>query len=375
MVGGGDGAFIGGVHRMAARLDDRWTLVAGAFSADAERSRAFGRTLGLAEDRCYGDWQRMAPAEASRSDRIDAVAIVTPNYLHHGPAHAFLDAGIAVICDKPLTTNLADALDLAEAVKRSGVPFVLTHNYSGYAMMRQARAMIAAGALGAIRVIQAEYAQDWLARDLPGQKQAEWRGDPARAGAGGALGDIATHAYHLSTFVTGARADAVSAETSRFVPGRKLDDDVQIRLRWANGARGQLWASQVAIGAANGLRLRIYGENAALEWSQEDPDLLRFTRLGEAPRILRRGGPGLAPAALAATRIPAGHPEGYLEGFAQVYADAAELVRAHKEKRTPNANVANLPGIADGVDGMRFIAAAVKSAAEDGRWISMREVT
>lgn len=369
MVGGGEGAFIGGVHRMAARLDDRWTFVAGAFSADNGRSRAFGRSLGLAEDRCYADWRGMAKAEASRPDRIDAVAIVTPNHLHHGPARAFLDAGIAVICDKPLTTTLSDALDLAAAVERTGSPFVLTHNYSGYAMMRQARAMVAEGALGAIRVVQAEYAQDWLARDLPGNKQAAWRGDPGCAGPGGALGDIATHAYHLAVFVTGARAQAVSAETSRFVKGRRLDDDVQIRLRWANGARGQLWASQVAIGAANGLRLRVYGETGALEWSQEEPDLLRFARLGEAPQILRRGGPGLGAAAAAATRLPAGHPEGYLEGFAQIYADAAELVRAHKERRA--ASLSSLPGIADGVDGVRFIDAAVRSAAADGRWIAL----
>jgi predicted dehydrogenase len=346
-------------------------LVAGAFSSDAARSRAFGRSLGLAEDRSYGDWTQMAQAEAQRPDRIDAVAIVTPNHMHHDPARAFLDAGIAVICDKPLTTNLADAIDLADAVKRTGLPFVLTHNYSGYAMVRQARAMVADGALGAIRVVQAEYAQDWLARDLPGNKQADWRGDPDRAGPGGALGDIATHAYHLSTFVTGAHADTVSAETSRFVPGRRLDDDVQIRLRWADGARGQLWASQVAIGAANGLRLRVYGETGSLEWSQEEPDLLRYSRLGEPSQILRRGGPGLAAPAIAATRLPAGHPEGYLEGFAQIYTDAAELVRAHKEKRAANANVASLPGVIDGVDGMRFIEAAVRSAAADGRWVAL----
>ena len=373
MVGGGEGAFIGAVHRMAARLDDKWTLVAGAFSADAGRSRAFGRSLGLAEDRCYGDWKEMARAEASRPDRIDAVAIVTPNNMHQAPARAFLDAGVGVICDKPLTTNLADALDLADTAKRTGLPFVLTHNYSGYAMVRQARAMIANGALGAIRVVQAEYAQDWLARALPGNKQADWRGDPERAGPGGALGDIATHAYHLCTFVTGARADSISAETSRFVPGRKLDDDVQIRLRWADGARGQLWASQVAIGAANGLRLRVYGETGSLEWAQEEPDLLRFTELGEPPQMLRRGGPGLSPAALAATRLPAGHPEGYLEGFAQIYSDAAELVRAHKEKRSAHANVASLPGVVDGVDGVRFIEAAVRSALSDGQWVSLHE--
>ena len=371
MVGGGEGAFIGGVHRMAARLDDRWTLVAGAFSAEAARSQAFGRSLGLADDRCYGDWGNMAEAEAARADKIDAVAIVTPNHLHHAPACAFLGAGIAVICDKPLTTDLDDALDLAEAVKRASVPFVLTHNYSGYAMVRQARAMVADGALGALRVVQAEYAQDWLARDLTGNKQANWRGDPARAGAGGALGDIATHAYHLATFVTGAPAQALSAETSRFVPGRQLDDDVQIRLRWAAGARGQLWASQVAIGAANALRLRVYGENGALEWSQEEPDLLRYTRLGEAPQILRRGGPGLSAAAQAATRIPAGHPEGYLEGFAQIYADAADLICAHKAGKAAHART--LPGVEDGVDGMRFIDAAVRSAAADGRWIQLHE--
>jgi predicted dehydrogenase len=374
MVGGGEGAFIGGVHRMAARIDDCWALTAGAFSADAMRSIAFGRGLGLAEERCYGDWRAMAKVEAARADGVDAVAIVTPNHVHHAPARAFLEAGIAVICDKPLTTTLADALALADAAKRSGAPFVLTHNYSGYAMARQMRAMVAAGALGAVRVVQGEYAQDWLARDLPGHKQADWRGDPARAGAGGALGDIATHAYHLATFVIGETAEAVSAETSRFVPGRRLDDDVQVQLRWRSGARGQIWASQVAIGAANALRLRIYGEDAALEWSQEEPDLLRYARLGEAPQLLRRGGPGLSPAAAAATRIPAGHPEGYLEGFAQIYADAAELVRAHKQRRAPDAHALSAPGVQDGVDGVRFIAAAVESAAADGRWVRLQEI-
>lgn len=373
MIGGGDGAFIGAVHRMAARLDDRWTLVAGAFSSDAGRSWAFGRTLGLGEDRCYGDWRAMAQAEAARPDPIDAVAIVTPNHLHHGPARAFLDAGIAVICDKPLTTRLADALDLAETVARTGIPFVLTHNYSGYAMVRQMRAMVTAGTLGAIRVVQAEYAQDWLARPLPGNKQAEWRGDPQQAGPGGALGDIATHAYHLATFVLGAAADQVSAETSRFVEGRLLDDDVQLRLRWAGGARGQLWASQVAVGAANGLRLRLYGESGGLEWSQEDPEILRYAPLGEPPRLLRRGGPGLSAAAQAATRIPAGHPEGYLEGFAQIYADAADLVSAHRTGLQPPATALDLPGVNAGVEGVRFIEASVRSAASDGCWTALYE--
>lgn len=371
MVGGGDGAFIGAVHRMAARIDDRWELVAGAFSSDAPRSQAFGRGLGLADDRCYGDWRAMAQAEAGRADRIDAVSIVTPNHMHHGPAKAFLEAGIAVICDKPMTTSLADALDLAATAERTGTPFVLTHNYSGYPMVRQMQAMVAEGMLGRVRVVQAEYAQEWLATDQTGNKQADWRGDPARAGGGGALGDIATHAYHLSTFVLGETAQSISAETSSFVPGRRLDDDVQIRLRWASGVRGQLWASQVAIGASNGLRLRIYGETAALEWAQEEPDHLKFTRLGEAPQMLRRGGPGVGPAAAAATRIPAGHPEGYLEGFAQIYADAADLIAAHKAGRPLTAT--SVPGVSDGVDGLRFIEGALASAAADGRWTPLTE--
>lgn len=375
MVGGGEGAFIGGVHRMAARLDDKWELVAGAFSADPEKSRAFGLSLGLDEARSYPDWPSMVSAEAAREDRIDAVAIVTPNHAHFGPAKAFLEGGIAVICDKPMTTTLADALALEECVKRTGVPFILTHNYSGYPMVRHARALVAGGTLGAIRVVQVEYAQDWLAEDLPDQKQAAWRGDPAQAGPGGALGDIATHAFHIAGFVVGENAASLSAQTSHFVKGRKLDDDVQIQLRWSDGARGQLWASQVAIGAANGLRLRVYGEKAAIEWAQEEPDFLKFTKLGEAPQILRRGGPGLSQAAEAATRIPAGHPEGYLEGFAQIYSDAAAMIAAHKAGEAPNRDLkANMPGVADGVAGVRFILAAVKSAADGSPWCDLGEV-
>lgn len=373
MVGGGEGAFIGAVHRMAARLDDRWTLVAGAFSSDPGRSRAFGLGLGLEPDRSYGDFSEMARAEAARPDGIDAVAIVTPNAAHFAPARAFLEAGIAVICDKPLTTGPAEARALSDLVERTGLPFVLTHNYSGYPMVRHARDLVARGVLGPIRVVQAEYAQDWLARDLPGNRQAGWRGDPDQAGPGGALGDIATHAFHLAAFVTGETPSAVSAETSRFVAGRRLDDDVQVRLRWAGGARGQLWASQVAIGASNGLRLRVIGADASLDWSQEDPDHLRFARLGEAPQVLRRGGPGLSPAAEAATRLPAGHPEGYLEGFAQIYADAADLILAHRAGLAPPDRLSGLPGVREGVEGVAFITAAVRSAAADGAWISLSE--
>ncbi len=368
MVGGGEGAFIGDVHRMAARIDDQWELVAGSFQSDPAKAVAFGRGLGLADDRCYGDFRTMASSEAGRGDRIDTVAIVTPNSTHHAIARAFLDAGISVICDKPLTITSKHANDLAETVARTGLPFVLTHNYSGYPMTRQARAMVEAGDLGKLRVIQVEYAQDWLATDLGENKQADWRGDPARAGPGGALGDIATHAFHLAEFVSRLTAESLAADLSSFVPGRKLDDNANILLRFDAGARGMLWASQVATGKANGLTLRLYGERGGLEWSQESPETLTFAPLGEPPRTYRRGGPGLAPVAQHAARLPAGHPEGYLEGFAQIYADAAELVRAHHEKRSPNSFAALAPGVADGVRGVRFIEAAVVSHKQNAAW-------
>ncbi|MDZ4761366.1 MAG: Gfo/Idh/MocA family oxidoreductase [Alphaproteobacteria bacterium] len=368
MVGGGDGAFIGGVHRMAARIDDCWELAAGAFQSDPARSRAFGTSLRLAPDRCYDDFRSMAIAEARRADRIDAVAIVTPNYLHAPVAFAFLDAGIAVICDKPMATSSAEAEGLLAAVQESGLPFVLTHNYSAYPMVRQARAMIEAGELGVLRVVHAEYAQDWLASQLSGNKQADWRGDPARAGPAGALGDIATHAFHLAEFVTGVRATSLACELSTFVAGRKVDDNAHIMLRFPGASRGLLWASQVAIGAANGLRLRVMGERGGLDWSQETPDELRFTPIGEATRTLRRGGPGMSHSAKRATRLPAGHPEGYLEGFAQIYADASELIRAHIESRPPDPQAALTPGVEDGVRSSRFIEAALRSADGDGSW-------
>lgn len=368
MVGGGEGAFIGAVHRMAARLDGQWELVAGAFQSDPAKSVAFGRGLGLAEDRCYRDFGAMAAAEAKHPDRIDAVSIVTPNSTHHPIARGFLDAGIPVICDKPLATNSSDARDLAGAVKRTGLPFVLTHNYSGGPMVRQARAMVEAGDLGKIRVVQVEYAQDWLATDLKNQKQADWRGDPARAGPGGALGDIATHAFHLAEFVTRLKAESLAADLSTFVPGRKVDDNAHVMLRFGGGAKGMLWASQVAPGKANGLSLRIYGERASLEWSQERPEELLFSWLGEPTRILRRGGQGLSPAAQRATRLPPGHPEGYLEAFAQIYVDAAELVRAYKEKRKPDPLATLVPGVEDGVRGVRFIEAAIASNGKNGAW-------
>jgi predicted dehydrogenase len=310
----------------------------------------------------------MAEAETARPDPIDAVSIVTPNHLHHGPAKAFLARGIAVICDKPLTVSVALAKDLEAAAAGSGVPFVLTHNYTGYPMVRQAREMIASGAVGAIRIVQAEYAQDWLATDLKGNKQADWRTDPSRSGPGGALGDIGTHAFQLAEFVTGLKVEQVAADLASFVAGRAVDDNVHVLLRYSGGAKGMLWASQAAPGHANGLRLRVYGERGGLEWAQETPEDLIHSPLGEPPRRLRRAGPGLGPAAGHASRLPPGHPEGYLEGFAQIYADAAELVRAHIEKRPPNELARLAPGIADGVRGVQFVSAAVASHNVQGRW-------
>lgn len=370
MVGGGEGAFIGGVHRMAARLDGHWDLVAGNFQSDPAKSIAFGKTMGLSDDRAYADFRTMAESEAKRADRIDAVAIVTPNSTHHAIARAFLDAGIAVICDKPMTITRKHADDLAEVVAKTGLPFILTHNYSGYPMARQARAMIEAGQIGAIRVVQVEYAQDWLATSLPGNKQADWRGDPAKAGPGGALGDIATHAFQLAEFVTGLQAQTISADLSAFVPGRKVDDNVNVLLRFGE-ARGMLWASQVATGSVNGLKLRVFGDKGGLEWAQETPETLLFTPLGQQQRIVRRGGADVSGSAAHATRVPGGHPEGYLECFAQIYADAAELVRAHQEMRMPNVFATLAPGVADGVRGVKFIEAAVASSKNNGAWTAL----
>jgi predicted dehydrogenase len=373
MVGGGPGAFIGAVHRIAARMDDHYELVAAALSSDAARSKAAAADLHIAADRAHGSYAEMAKAEAARGDRIEAVAIVTPNHLHYPMAKAFLEAGIHVICDKPLTTTLAEALDLEAAVKRSGLIFGLTHNYTGYPMIRQARQMIADGQLGKIRLVQVEYAQDWLATPLEqtGQKQAAWRTDPARSGPGGSLGDIGTHAYNIARFVTGLRCKEVAADVSIFVPGRRLDDNVQLMLRFAEGAKGALWASQVATGNGNNLRLRVYGEKAGLEWWQEHPNELHFTKLGEEPQTLRRPWPGENSPAAHASRIPGGHPEGYLEGFAQLYTDLAEQIVARREGRKPAPASMLVPGVEDGVDGMRFIAATLESSRRNSAWVEL----
>ncbi len=373
MVGGGEGAFIGAVHRTAARLDDRYTLVAAAPSSDPERARASGQAMHLAPERVYADYRAMARAEAARADGIEVVAIVTPNHLHHDVACAFLDAGIDVLCDKPLTRDLAEADALVARTRASGRLFGVTYTYSGYPMVREARALVASGALGEVRVIQVEYAQDWLAAPLEatGQKQAAWRTDPARSGEGGCIGDIGTHAYHLAGYVTGLQATEISAELTRFVAGRLVDDDAQLRLRYANGARGLLWASQVACGCSNGLALRVFGSKGGLAWQQENPETLTFTALGEPPRTLRRGGPGLGAAATHATRVPGGHPEGYLEAFAQLYRDFADQVQARRNGQTPPPLALQLPDVVDGARGMQFIDAALRSSRNNAAWVAL----
>ena len=371
-VGGGQGAFIGAVHRWAARMDDRFELVAGAFSSTADKARASGAELGVDPQRCYGSFAEMAEAEAKREDGIEVVSIVTPNHVHVQAAEAFLAQGIHVICDKPLATGLEDALRLARTVERSGCVFVLTHNYTGYPMVRQARAMVEDGVIGKVRVVQVEYAQDWLTTRLEetGQKQAAWRSDPVRSGPAGCLGDIGTHAMNLASFVTGLGLEAVCADLATFVPGRVLDDNVHVLLRFGGGAKGMLWASQVAPGNENGLRLRVYGERGGLAWAQEDPNYLQHSPHGEPPRRLSRGGAGSGESAGRVTRIPAGHPEGYLEGFANLYSDAAELIQARLEGRAPDPAARLVPTVEDGVAGMAFIAAVIASSQADGAWTS-----
>lgn len=371
MVGGGEGAFIGGVHRIASRLDDRYELVAGAFSSDPAKSWASAAGLLVAPERAYDSFAEMAKREAARADCIDVVAIVTPNHVHFPAATAFLEAGIHVICDKPLTTSLKDAEALAALVEKTGLEFCLTHNYTGYPLVRQARDMVRAGVLGKLRVIQAEYPQDWLSTKLEasGQKQALWRTDPAQSGPVGSLGDLGTHAYNLIRFVTGIEVDAIAADLHSFVEGRRVEDNAHVMLRFKGGMRGLIWSSQCAPGNANAFKVRFYGETGGLEWAQENPNLLIHSPLGETPRVLTRGGAGLGASATAATRIPPGHPEGYLEGFAQLYRDFAERLTARMEKRSPDPLAMLTPTVADGVDGVRFVTRAVESNLKGGAWV------
>lgn len=372
MVGGGKDAFIGAVHRIAARIDDEYELVAGALSSTPEKARESGALLGLAPDRTYDDFATMAKREARRKNGIEAVAIVTPNHMHAPVAREFLKRGIHVICDKPLTATLVEAKRLRKAAADSGTLFVLTHNYTAYPMIRQARAMVADGTLGKIRVVQVEYAQDWLATpvEASGSKQAGWRTDPAQSGAGGATGDIGTHAFNIAGFVTGLRLESLAADLQHFVPGRRLDDNANVLLRYEGGARGMLWCSQVATGCENALRLRVYGEKGGIEWEQEEPNRLWYTPLGEPKRLLTRGGAGADANAARVSRTPGGHPEGYLEGFANIYAEAARAIRARRDHQ-PVPKEVIFPTLDDGVAGVAFVEACVKSSARNGAWVTL----
>lgn len=372
MVGGGRDAFIGAVHRIAARIDDQYELVAGCFSSNAEKSMASGADLGVDPKRTYASFAEMAAREARRKDGIEAVAIVTPNHMHAPVALQFLRRGIHVICDKPLTATLPEAKRLAKAAEASGVVFALTHNYTGYPMIRQAAAMVRSGELGDIRVVQVEYAQDWLAEPIEqtGQKQADWRTDPARSGAGGATGDIGTHAFNLAGFVTGLEVESLAADLQSFVPGRRVDDNGHVMLRYKGGARGMLWCSQVASGCENGLRLRVYGTKAGIEWAQEDPNYLWVGPLNQPKYRLTRGGAGSGAEAGRVTRVPPGHPEGYLEGFANIYAEAARAILARRDGTAVDAAV-TFPGLKEGVEGVAFVDACVRSSKRNGAWVSL----
>ena len=378
MVGGGQGAFIGGVHRIAARIDGEFQLVAGALSSDPARAKASAAELGLDPERSYGSFAEMAEVEAKRADGIEVVSIVTPNHMHWPAAKAFLAAGIHVICDKPLTSTLADAKQLAALVEKSGKLFILTHNYTGYPMIRHAREMVASGQLGDIRVVQAEYPQDWLTEKVEdtGQKQAAWRVDPKQSGAGGSTGDIGTHAYNLARFVSGLELDSLAADLDSFVPGRALDDNANVLLRFkakggAPAAKGMLWASQVAPGHENGLKLRVYGTKGGIEWVQADPNYLWYTPFGQPKQLITRGGAGSGPASARVTRVPPGHPEGYLEGFANIYAEAARAIRAVRKEGGKVPEDVIFPTVQDGVEGVAFVEACVRSSKANGAWTNL----
>jgi predicted dehydrogenase len=375
MVGGGRSAFIGAVHRFAMRLDDQVALVAGALSSDPENAFSSAEDVGIARERAYTDWKAMARAESKRPDGIEAVVIVTPNHLHAPIATAFLEAGIDVICDKPLATTLAEAEALATLARARGRLLLVTLNNTGYAMVRQAREMVAAGELGTLVSVHASYIQDWLTRpiDAEGHKQAEWRTDPARAGQSAVLADIGVHAFNLACFVSGLTAEEVAADLFTAVPGRRLDDNAHVLVRWTGGPRGTLVASQTSPGHDNDLTVRVYGDRGGLEWSGARPEELRFTRYGEAARTIIRGGPGSGAEAGRVSRMPAAHPEGYIEAFANLYRDAAAIIRAHRRGEAVDPALAALvPDVRDGLRGVKFVAAAVGSHQAGGAWTSAR---
>ncbi len=376
MVGGGRDAFIGEVHRKAMALDAQYEFVAGALSSSPEKARASGQDLGLADERNYGSWQEMLEKELARpeGDRIDMVAIVTPNHVHYPVAKAFAEAGFHVVCDKPLVHTSEQARDLVQTVNKSGVVFGVTYNYTGYPMIKQARHMVQSGELGEIRKVIVEYNQGWLATKLEetGAKQAEWRTDPARSGAAGCIGDIGSHAENLMATVTGLELSHICADLSTFVPGRLLDDDGNLLLRFASGAKGVLISSQIQVGDENDIRLRVFGSKGSLAWYQEDPNYLIYRPLDEATRILKRGNGYLCAAAAKASRIPPGHPEAFLEAFANVYLGVAEAIRGKQEGRALTELEGDFPTVVDGARGVHFIEKTVQSAASDVKWTDVQ---
>ena len=376
MVGGGLGAFIGGVHRMAANLDGQLELVAGCFSSDAEKSRCCGEGLFLSPRRVYASYQEMAQAEAAlpEDERIDFVSVVTPNHMHAPVATCFLENGFHVVCDKPMTFSLSEAKALRETVRKTGKIFALTHNYTGYPMVKEAREIVRRGDLGTILKIVAEYPQGWLMDqiEVSGQKQASWRTDPARAGLSCCLGDIGTHAENLGRYITGLEIESICAEFTTFVSGRPLEDDANLLVRYKGGARGILYASQISCGEENNLDIRVYGTKGSLEWHQENPNDLKFQPKNEPARILRRGNDYLSDAAKKFTRLPAGHPEAFLEAFANIYQEAVATIRDRVEGKP--AGTYDFPNVNDGVYGMAFLETAVQSARSDSKWTRFVEV-
>jgi predicted dehydrogenase len=374
MVGGGGGAFVGGIHRMAARLDGEIELVAGAFSSEPEKSKQSGNDLFLDPRRVYGDYQTMAKREADLpvGQRIDFVSIVTPNHLHFPMAKEFLEAGFNVVCDKPMTFDLEEAFALRDIVKRTGKVFVLTHNYIGYPMVKEARDLVRQGVLGSILKVVVEYPQGWLLRpiDAEGQKQAAWRTDPEQAGASACVGDIGTHAENLARYITGLTIEELRADFETYVAGRRLEDDADLLLRYKGGARGVLHVSQILAGEENDFNIRVYGDKASLEWHQENPGDLVVKYPDLPKQILRRGQPNLSEAAARATRLPTGGPEGYIEGFANIYREATRAIYAEVNGEATPQDL-DFPTVEDGVEGMAFITGAVQSSRDGGVWTKL----
>lgn len=374
MVGGGQGAFIGAVHRLSARMDDKYEFVAACLSSTAEKAEISAKEIGLDLNRSYPDYKTMAEKESQRDDGVEVVSIVTPNHMHAGPAIEFLNKGIHVICDKPMTATMDDAHELMRAIKSSKAHFFLTHNYSGYPVIREMRSLVKNGELGNLRIVKGAYLQGWLGskeEDSGSNKQAEWRTDPKRSGAAGAVGDIGSHTMHLLEFVTGLKCESVAADLTTFVEGRQLDDDASIMIRMSENVKGNLSISQIATGQENNFTISIYGEEGALHWSQENPNYARFSKIGSADQIITRGGVIQNKNSYAPIRIPPGHPEGYLEGFAQIYSDVADIILNHKDK---NDLLSLLPGGESGLQIMKFINASVNSSKNNSIWTDLSSI-